>query len=342
MSRPWTRRSAIAGMGAAVAAASAASAASAARAAQAPQPAPSAIQRLDPALDALINADAPITRVMEGFRLSEGPCWVGGADGYLLVSDVPGNVIRRWSARDGQSDFLAPSGIGVPSVMIREPGSNGLILARGAVVMADGGNRVLARLDLRTRTKRVIASHFEGRRLNSPNDLVAHRDGSIYFTDPANGLTGRLESPWRELDFTGVMRLAPDGTVTAVDRTLALPNGIALSPDGRTLYASDWGVGWFAYSLDPAGRATDKRPFAPGVVTAAGGPAADGFKVDSTGHVWASSRDGLSIFDPSGKRIGVIGPGRVSNCEFGADGYLYICSGPEVVRVRTRARKIRL
>ena len=333
MTSEWSRRAVIA------AAAGGVVGIAGARAAPAPnpiQPMPVGIHRMDPGLDALVDADASIEQIMDGFRLSEGPVWVGGRDGYLLASDVPGNVIRRWSARDGASEFLRPSGYAAgPSVMIREPGSNGLILARGGLVMADGGNRVLARLDLRTKTKAVICSHFEGRRLNSPNDLVLHQDGSIYFTDPANGLVGGVASPWRELDFTGVMRMAPDGTVTAIDRTLSLPNGIALSPDGRTLYATDWGVGWFAYTLDAHGRAVDKRAFAEGVLP--GRPAADGFKVDAGGNVWASSRDGLSIFNPQGKRLGVIG-GRASNCAFGADGYLYICSGPRVVRVPVKAR----
>ena len=302
-------------------------------------PAPG-IQRLHPTFDDLIEPDSTLETIMEGSIQSEGPVWIGGRDGHLLFSDVPGNVMRRWSARDGVSEFLRPSGYaGPPTRMLRAPGSNGMILARGAVVMADSGNRGLARLDLRTRSKKMLCRDFEGRRFNSPNDLVLSRDGSIYFTDPPYGLTGLQKSPWREMDYTGIFRLAPDGAVSLLDRSVPMPNGIGLSPDGRTLYASALGIGWLAWTLDAQGHPTDRRTFIDqkGVGVSDG----DSLKIDAAGNMWAGTREGLNVFNPEGKGIGLISTGgAVTNCEFGADGYLYITGGPRVVRTRVRARKL--
>ena len=328
MTGEWTRRAVVAG---------GLAAASAAGAATPPAPMPE-IRVLDPAFEALIDPAARFEQIIDGFGLAEGPVWVGGADGYLLASDPPGNVIRRWSREEGASEFLRPSGYaGAPSVMFREPGSNGLIAARGGVVMADLGNRGLALLDLRTRTKRMLCREFQGRRFNSPNDLVLGPEGAIYFTDPPYGLAGTVNSPWREMDYSGLFRLDRDGTVTLVDRSVVNPNGIALSPDGRTLYTTEQGKGWPAFDLDAQGRASNRRMF---IDTAATGiTGGDGMKVDAAGNLWTSSRDGVSVFDPQGRRIGII-TGRCSNLEFGADGHLYICAGPRVLRVACKARKL--
>ena len=343
MAKAWSRRAVISGMASGFAA-SAAQAATAPAAAPPPAPPPTpGIRVLDPSFEALMDPNAQFEIIMEGIRLSEGPVWIGGRDGYLLVSDPPGNVIRRWSAKEGQSEWLRPSGYGgTPSHMFREPGSNGLIAARGGLVMCDLGNRGIARVDLRTKAKTMLCREFEGRRFNSPNDLVLARDGSIYFTDPPYGLTGAAASPWREMDYSGLFRLAPDNTVTLVDRTVFLPNGIGLSPDGRTLYCTSQGIGWPAFDLDARGRASNKRLF---IDTAATGIAGgDGFKIDADGNMWTSSRDGFSVFNPQGKRIGIVVPpgGRGANCAFGADGYLYICAGARVVRIPCKARRISL
>jgi gluconolactonase len=303
-----------------------------------PRPQPS-LRSLDPAFDALIAPDAKIEIIMTGLGTSEGPLWVGGRDGYLLVSDVSKNLIRRWSSRDGESEFLNPSGYaGPPSASLLTPGSNGLTLGRGGLLMADSGNRGIALVDMRTKRKTMLCSRFEGRRFNSPNDLVLARDGSIYFTDPPYGLTGRMESAAREMDYTGVFRLAPDGTVTLVDRTLVIPNGIGISPDGRTLYCAAQG-GWYAWTLDAQGRASDRRTFIDG--QAQGFSNGDSLKIDAAGHMWAGNRDGLNAFTPEGKRIGVVVTGGfTTNCELGADGFLYITALGAVMRVPCRARKL--
>lgn len=340
MTKTWSRRDMIGGAAAGLTASTIAAAGPAL--AQSPPPAPQppvGYTRLDPAFDALVYPDAPFEPLFEGLRLAEGPVWVGGPDGYLLMSDVPGNIIHRWSARDGHSSWLEPSGYGgPPTQMVTQYGSNGLILARGGLVMGDTGNRGVALVDLRTKRKRMLATHFEGKRLNSPNDMVLARDGSIYFTDPVNGLRGTNNSPYRELDFTAVFRLKPNGELSVVDRDLFNPNGIALSPDGRTLYVTEYSLGWKAYDLDAQGEASNRRWFVESATTGISG--ADGMKVDADGNIWTSSNLGISVFNPAGQRLGIInvGAGRHSNCAFGADGYLYVAYGGKAARVKVKAR----
>jgi gluconolactonase len=330
MSSNLSRRAMIAGL--------AAAAPLAARAQSAPQAGFGHVERLDPALDALLDANAPVEKVLDNFTWSEGPVWVGGADGYLLVSDPRANVIRSWSRTRGPGEWLRPSGYSAGlSPSLSEPGTNGLILGRGGILASDSGNRCVVRIDMKTKARTVLASRFEGKRFNSPNDLVLARDGAIYFTDPPFGLKGGGNSPVRELDFTGVYRLSRQGELTVIDRSVS-PNGVGLSPDGRTLYATDR-TGWVAWTLDAAGRPAARRLFI-GRDVATGG---DGFKVDAAGNLWASSRDGISIFNPSGKRLGIIRSDQViSNCVIGADGYLYMASNVRVLRVKAKAKALKV
>ena len=295
------------------------------------------VQRLDPALDALVEADAPVEKLMDGYSWAEGPVWVGGPEGFLLSSDVRANVIFRWSERDGGSQWLRPSGFaGGTDPGLVEPGTNGLCLGRGGIVCADSGSRSVAVIDLKTKKKTVLCTHFEGKRFNSPNDVVLGPDGSIYFTDPPYGLTGRTASPLREMDYMGVFRIAPDNTVTVIDRTLD-PNGIGLSPDGRTLYVTNRDQ-WLAIALDSNGRPTDKRVFFTATPAMRGG---DGMRVDSAGNLWCSSKVGICIFSPEGKHLGVIqADDTQSNCDFAANGHLYITSHSRLLRVKVKSRKL--
>lgn len=307
-----------------------------------PYPVIGKVTRASSALDALIDADARVEQVVDGFVRVEGPCWVGGADGYLLCSDTRGNAIIKWSPRDGRSVWKSPSGFdnGVFwDPMLAEPGTNGLILARGGILCADCGNRTLSFFDLKTRKKSILVSAFEGKRLNNPNDLVLAPDGSVYFNDPPFAFADRGDhNPTRQLDFGGIFRLSPDNKVTLVDST-PLSNGIALSPDGKTLYSTDPPTGWLAWNLDANGVASNKRVFIDRSTGIMGG---DGMKVDTTGHLWGATREALVIWDPKGTRIGSIAiEGEApSNCEFGADGYLYITFVTRVARVKVKARKI--
>ena len=305
----------------------------------APYPIFGKIERLDPALDALIGPDAVVEQIADGFTWIEGPCWIGGADGYLLASDVRANRIQRWTARDGAKVWLDPSGFEGPNPTLAEAGTNGLFYSKGRLLVADSGNRWFGQIDLTTKKKTPITDRFEGKRYNSPNDMcISPVTGSIYFTDPPHGLVGKNESKAREMDYNGVFRIAPDGKVSLVGK-FNMPNGIGISPDGKTLYHTDVSLGWVAHTLDREGNSTGYKPFIERAALAGG----DGLKIDSQGNMWASGRDGINVITPAGKRIGIIrGDDVMSNCEFGADGYLYISTNHRLTRVKVKARKLRV
>ena len=284
------------------------------------------VRRLSPEMDSIIPPGAEIEVLAEGFDWAEGPVWVE-AEGCLLFTDVPQNVIWRWSEADGLSEFMRPSGFdGEDGSHLREPGANGLVIeSSGALLMCDHGNRSLSRVDLATLQKTLVATRFRGKRFNSPNDLVIHRSGAVYFTDPPYGLKGLNASPVKELAHNGVYRLTPDGAVTLVDDTLSFPNGVALSPDHRTLYVAvsdPEAPVLMAYDLHDDGRAVSSRlffdaaslmgPDAPGLP--------DGLKVDARGRIFTTGPGGVLVLTPDGDLLGVIDTGRATaNCAFGPD-----------------------
>lgn len=305
------------------------------------------IERLSPRFDALVDPAMPIEKLGEGYRWSEGPVWVRqGA--YLLFSDVPANRMYRWSEGAGVNVFLEPSGLAGPvPATLREAGSNGLIPGPGnTILMADSGSRAIARLDLATRRKTLLATTYRGRRFNSPNDLVLARSGAIYFTDPPYGLAGLDESPLKEQPVNGVYRLDPDGRVTLIDRDLTFPNGILLSPDGRTLYVSNSDPRraiWMAYRLDRRGNVISRRVLADVTAEVArerpGLP--DGMAIDAHGNLFASAPGGILVMGPDGTRLGRIETGQpIANCAFGGAGgrTLYITSNNMIARLGTRTR----
>ncbi len=273
--------------------------------------------------------------IASGYIWTEGPVWVGDEQGHLLFSDVPGNTIYSWDGKVTTA-FLAPSGLRdfpIPE-SIREAGSNGLALGRGGLLLADSGTRAIARVDMSTREKTILADSYDGKRLNSPNDLVLARNGDIYFTDPPFGLAGVQKSPLRELPYTGVFRLTPDNRVHLIADNL-FPNGVALSPDNRTLYATD-NAGWIAIDLDASGSPTGQRTHV--ASESVGGARGDGMKVDAAGNIWTSGRGGIYVFSPKGEHIGFAPiSGRVSNCAFGPGRSLYVTNDTQVVRIRIRA-----
>ncbi|EJL25201.1 gluconolactonase [Caulobacter sp. AP07] len=302
------------------------------------------IHRLSPALDAVVAPDAAIQQLAEGFIWAEGPVWVRDG-GYLLFSDVPGNVMYRWSEADGVSEFMNPSGYaGPPTDAFAEPGSNGMALdAAGDLLVCDHGNRALARVDLATRAKTILLDRYQGRRFNSPNDLAVARSGAIYFTDPTYGLKGRNASPLRELSFNGVYRRLPDGAVERLDDGLSFPNGIALSPDERRLYVSisdPEGPRLMVYDLDADGRPAAKAVFFDATpLRAAGGLGLpDGMCLDSEGRLYATGPGGVLVITPEGEMIGVIETGTaIANCAFGEDGStLFLASNHTLARVRLK------
>ncbi len=325
--------------------------AAASAAAGAALPTVGAVERLDPALDALVPPGARIEQLAQGFAWAEGPVWRPGNGGHLLFTDVPGNAVHRWQAGQGANVFLRPAGAAGPHTAGRELGSNGLALdPSGALVMADHGNRQVARLDERTFTKVVLADRFEGRRFNSPNDLVFGANGDLYFTDPPYGLAGQDADPAKELAFNGVYRRTAAGALTLVTRELTRPNGIALSPDGRTLYVANSDAArpvWVAYAVGPDG-AVAGAPAARGRVVFDAGPLVrrglpglpDGLKVDRGGRLFATGPGGVLVLTPDGRHLGTIATGRpTANCAFGDDGAtLYITANDRLLRVRLATR----
>lgn len=306
-----------------------------------------AIDRSSPALDALIAPGTKIEKIAGGFQWSEGPVWID--KGYLLFSDVPQNKVFRWSEKDGASLFLSPSGFnGTDASGFREPGSNGLIQGPGnSILMGDDGNRAIAQVDLTTKQKKFLATNYQGKKFNSPNDLVRSSKGIIYFTDPPYGLKDLNNSPLKELSFNGVYRLDPDGTVTLVDDSLTFPNGIMLSPDQRTLYVSNSDPKraiWMAYQLDEKGNVTGKRLFADMTADVSddrpGMP--DGMAVDTKGNIWASGPGGIIIFSPQGGKLGLIRSGKpIANSAFGEGGHvLYMTSSDMILRIPTLVKGI--
>lgn len=293
----------------------------------------------------VVAADARIERIAEGFTWAEGPAWID-AGNYLLFTDVPENTLYRWSEQDGLSVFLKPSGYDGPDLgTLREPGANGLFPEpAGTVLLADSGTRIVARLDPATKLRTPVATAFDGHRFNSPNDVVRRSDGTVFFTDPPYGLKDLNSSPVKELDFNGVYRVDADGTVHLLDDGLGFPNGIALSPDERTLYVSNSDPArpvWMAYSLDAQGAVLDKRVFADASdLLGEGVPGLpDGMAVSSDGRLFATGPGGVLVFDADGKRLGRIETGSaVSNVAFGDDGgTLYMSSHSFVARIPVSA-----
>jgi gluconolactonase len=279
------------------------------------------IERLDPALDALLDAATPIRVLADGFQWTEGPVWVPAA-GELLFCDIPGNIIHAWHPETGLRPFMKPSGYTGVADYGREPGSNGLTLdAAGRLVLCEHGDRRVSVLTVNG-GKMTVADRFEGKRFNSPNDLAIHSDGSIYFTDPIYGLPQRENDPMRELDFCGVFRVAPDGTVSLLAKDIERPNGIALSPDESILYvANSHGPRphIFAIGLKADGSAGEPRTFFD-TSGLSGRGAPDGLKIDAAGNLWATGPGGLLIITPEGKLIGrVLTHRATANVAFGGE-----------------------
>jgi gluconolactonase len=302
------------------------------------------IERLDPRFDRLVPPGTVAERVASGFQWAEGPVW-DGATGALLVSDVPNNVIRRWTRAEGLTTWLERSGYsGVTPFTGREPGSNGLAFdAQHRLILCQHGDRRVVRREI-DGTFTVLAERYAGRRLNSPNDLVVRPNGEIWFTDPPFGLPATFRDPARELSFQGVYRLSPDGELTAMITDLEAPNGLGFSPDGRTLYVSNAvrrRPGWLAYPVRDDGSLGPGRRFAEaGLELTPGEGACDGLEVDAEGNVWATGPGGVHVFAPDGTRLGRIVTGvKTANLAFGEDGsVLYLAARHDLVRLATGTR----
>jgi len=298
------------------------------------------VVKLDPALDAIVPADAHLEKLADGFAFTEGPVWVPAGDGYLLFSDPNNNRIYRWSAAEGVSVYRTKSGYtGVDIGAFRQPGSNGLTLdPQGRLTICEHGNRRISRLE-KNGVLTVLADRFDGRRLNSPNDLVHRSDGTLFFTDPFFGLPKFGDDPHRELPFTGVFALRADGQIALVTRDLTGPNGLAFSPDEKSLYVGNWDDHRkvvMRYTLGSDFAATKSEVFAD-LTNEPGDDAIDGLKVDQRGNVYVSGPGGLSIFSAAGKRLGLLrGPEHPHNFAWGDAGFrtLYLAGQTGLYRLR--------
>ena len=303
------------------------------------------IVRKDPRFDALVPKDAAVETLADGYAWTEGPVW-DKAKGRLLFSDIPGNRIISWSEGKGAEVFLKPSGYtGTAEFTGREPGSNGLAFDReGRLLLCQHGDRRIARLAADGKFE-TLADRYEGKRLNSPNDLILLANGDILFTDPAYGLPKTFDDPARELPFTGVYRLSPNGAVSLLVKDQTAPNGIALSSDGKTLYVANSDpkrAVWMAYEMRGDGTVGAGRVFFD--ATAWVGPAKpglpDGMKLDSKGNLFATGPGGLHVFAPDGTLLGTIDTGvPTANCGWGGDGStLYITANTALLRLRTTTK----
>lgn len=297
------------------------------------------VRRLSPKLDRIIAPDAQIETIATDIKWAEGPVWVKEG-GFLLFSDPPANIMRKWTRKDGVSVFLTPSGTGgLDPKLVREAGSNGLGVDRqGRLLIANSGGRSIDRIDLKTMQRTVLVDRYQGKRFNSCNDLTISKRGAIYFTDPPYGFAQFNASTLKEAGQNGVYRWAAGGAAQLVEGALAFPNGVALSPDEKRLFVS---------SSDPDNKkimvyalGADGLPTGPGKVfldaSAMPGPGnPDGMKIAADGTMFCSSPGGMWILSPDGEKLGVIEDGAaIANCCFGEDGAtLFLTSGSRVLRV---------
>lgn len=317
------------------------------------------VERLDPALSALIDAEAKIEVVASGYTWTEGPVWTHGGD--LLFAEITSNSIRKLSPDGSVSIFMQPSGyMGPTPYGGREPGSNGMTLdAVGRLTVAGHAGRNVWRLESLDplAQKTILADTYQGKRLNSPNDLVYRSDGSLYFTDPPYGLRKQNDAdPAKELRVNGVYRIphamthkpgAPPASASLqlLVSDLPRPNGIAFSPDEKFLYVdnSEPQKVWMRYPVHADGTlgkgivffdaTSDPRPGVP-----------DGMKVDRQGNIYSAGPGGVWIFSASGKHLGtILLPHPASNVAWGgADAKtLYITDSGELFRIRVEIPGIR-
>ena len=292
---------------------------------------------LDPKFYELIDSNATIEVLADGFGWSEGPVWIKDGN-YLLFSDVKKNIIFKWKEGEGATPYFQPSGYTGSGKYSDEPGSNGLILNNmGELVACEHGDRRVSAMSLQTKAKRTLTDNYKGRKLNSPNDIIQKSNGDYYFTDPPYGLPGQ-----KSTEVLGVYRLAKNGAVTLLIENLT-PNGLAFSPDEKILYVNQSlpdKAYIYAYDVKDDGTLVNGRLFfdATPMVKQGLPGLPDGLKVDKKGFIFSTGPGGVLVLSPQGKLLGRIDTLQpTANCAWGNNGsVLYITANNLLCRIQTK------
>jgi len=301
------------------------------------------IERLDLALDAIVASDTAIEEVATGFQFTEGPVWDHA--GFLFFTDINAALINQWLPVGRVVPFLGPAAFTEKDLAVAGvPGANGLTVDReGRLVACDQGHRVISRVEEDGKIT-VLADRYQGKRFNSPNDLVYKSDGSLYFTDPPYGLEKEDLDRKKEQPVNGVYRITR-GKVELLVKDLPRPNGIAFSPDEKYMYIdnSEPQKLFLRYDVNPDGTLSHPTVFQD--VTSSPDPGLpDGLKVDQRGNVYGAGPGGIWIFSPTGKHLGTIRvPEVAANCAWGdKDGQtLYITATTSLYRIRLKIPGVR-
>ena len=295
----------------------------------------------------LISRQTKADILAEGFQWSEGPCW-DLKKNKIYFTDVPQNKAYSWSAKKGLQTFLSPSGEANVEGF-REPGANGLFFDhQSRLLLCNHGRRSIEVVQTDSKTRETLTQSFRGKKFNSPNDIVATRDGHMFFTDPPYGLAGLDASNLKELPFNGVYHLAPNGKVKLIDRKLTFPNGIAISKDGRMLYVNQSDPNkpiLMRYNLDASHKVMNKTilfDFAAFMKPDAHG-LPDGMTLDEAGNIFTTGPGGIYVITPEGHALGRLSLDRASsNCSFGEDGKtLFVTNQDRLLRMETQSLGLR-
>ena len=302
------------------------------------------LEFLDPEMEKLIDKNAKIELLADGFGWAEGPVWVDKLDG-VLFSDVPNNKVYMWNENEGLSVFLEPSGMTNYSPTSKTDGSNGLALdSKGNLILCQHGDRTVARLkhwNFKSPSFEIIVDNYRGKRLNSPNDLVFDKSGSIYFTDPPYGLKMKDDDTLKELNFNGIYKWSKSKGIELLSISMKRPNGIILSKDEKTVYVGnsdkDNNV---IMAFDNVNGLKNERIFFDGNKLSKNRIGLfDGLKLHSSGIIFTTGPGGILLLDPKGKHLGTIMPGKATaNCAFDSDeSYLYLTSDNVLARIKLKS-----
>lgn len=304
----------------------------------------SGIDRLDPQINKLIPKNAELEILADGFKWTEGPLWLE-TENKVIFSDIPNNSVFEWSEKGGKKLYLKPAGFTGKVKREGEPGSNGLLLSPGGkLILCQHGDRRIAKMKSPLSGPEpkfeTLADNYNGKKLNSPNDAVFHKNGDLYFTDPPYGLELNADDPAKELDFQGVYKLDKKGQLILLTKELSRPNGIAFSPDYKKLYVANSDRNnaiWMVYDVTNDGLLENGKVFFDVTAmtkTKKGLP--DGMKVHCDGWLFATGPGGILVFSPEGTHLGTIETGEATaNCAFNSDySVLFITADDYLLRLK--------